>query len=163
MLPLLCAQSAGTARSNYAKANRQKTRGISSKESILRVHLVPLIGDKPLNEITTEEVQRLKSALTGWSPKTVNNVLTVLSVALKTAVEWSVIDRVPWSIKLLPRRSQWRRSRTSRISRDSSRLRSRPRPTLLKGASTRQDRRRSALPSSRGSTALSGLRALVPH
>lgn len=85
----------------YAKANRQKPSGISSKESILRVHLVPLIGDKPLNEICTEDVQKVKSALTGWSPKTVNNVLTVLSVALKTAVEWGVIDRVPCSIKLL--------------------------------------------------------------
>ena len=39
----------------YAKANRQKPSGISSKESILRVHLVPMIGDKPLKEITTED------------------------------------------------------------------------------------------------------------
>jgi integrase len=62
---------------------------------------VPLIGDKPLNEISTEEVQKVKTALIGWSPKTVNNVLTVLSVALKTAVEWGVIERVPCSIKLL--------------------------------------------------------------
>jgi integrase len=85
----------------YAKANRQKPSGISSKECILRVHLVPLIGDKPLNDISTEDVQQVKSALIGWSPKTVNNVLTVLNVALKTAVEWGVIDRVPCSIKLL--------------------------------------------------------------
>ena len=85
----------------YAKANRQKPSGISSKESILRVHLMPLVGGKPLNEISTEDIQKVKSALIGWSPKTVNNVLTVLSVALKTAVEWGVIDRVPCSIKLL--------------------------------------------------------------
>jgi integrase len=85
----------------YAKANRQKPSGISSKECILRVHLTPLIGDKPLNDISTEDVQKVKSALTGWSPKTVNNVLTVLSVALKTAVEWGVIERVPCSVKLL--------------------------------------------------------------
>jgi integrase len=85
----------------YAKANRQKPSGISSKESILRVHLVPMLGDRPLNEITTEDIQKVKSAFTGWSPKTVNNVLTVLSVALKTAVEWGAIDRVPCSIKLL--------------------------------------------------------------
>ena len=39
----------------YAKANRHKPSGISSKESILRVHLVPMIGDKPLKEITTED------------------------------------------------------------------------------------------------------------
>jgi integrase len=85
----------------YAKANRQKPSGISAKECILRVHLMPLIGDKPLNEISTEDVQKVKTARIGWSPKTVNNMLTVLSVALKTAVEWGVIERVPCSIKLL--------------------------------------------------------------
>ena len=35
------------------------------------------------------------------APKTVNNVLTVLSVMLKTAVEWGVIERVPCAMKLL--------------------------------------------------------------
>jgi hypothetical protein len=34
--------------------------------------------------------------------KTVNNVLTVLSVMLKTAVEWETIDQLPCSIRLLP-------------------------------------------------------------
>jgi hypothetical protein len=29
------------------------------------------------------------------SPKAVNNIVTVLSVALKTAVSWGVIERVP--------------------------------------------------------------------
>ncbi len=54
-----------------------------------------------LDEIGTEDVQRLKAALTERAPKTVNNVLTVLSVVLRTAVEWGVIARVPCSIKLL--------------------------------------------------------------
>jgi hypothetical protein len=40
-------------------------------------------------------VQRLKAALTERAPKTVNNVLAVLSVVLRTAVEWGVIARVP--------------------------------------------------------------------
>jgi integrase len=35
------------------------------------------------------------------SPKTVNNVLTVLNVLLKTAVAWNVIERVPCAITLL--------------------------------------------------------------
>jgi integrase len=34
--------------------------------------------------------------------KTVNNVLTALSVMLKTAVDWQVIDRMPCLIRLLP-------------------------------------------------------------
>ena len=65
------------------------------------MHLFPQFGDKRLDAITTEDVQRLKSALAAKSPKTVNNVLTVLSVMLKTAVEWGVIERVPCVIKLL--------------------------------------------------------------
>ena len=36
------------------------------------------------------------------SPKTVNNILAVLSVLLKKAVEWDVIERMPCTIKLLP-------------------------------------------------------------
>jgi integrase len=36
------------------------------------------------------------------SPKTVNNALALLSVTLKKAVEWSVIDRMPCTVRLLP-------------------------------------------------------------
>jgi integrase len=85
----------------YAKANRLKPSGIASKETVLRVHLAKAFGDKRLDEISTEDVQRLKAALVERVPKTVNNVLTVLSVVLRTAVDWGVIARVPCSIKLL--------------------------------------------------------------
>ena len=85
----------------YAKANRLKPSGVSSKEVAIRVHLFPLFGGTPLNSITTEDVQRLKSAMGVKAPKTVYNVLTVLSVMLKTAVEWGVIERVPCAMKLL--------------------------------------------------------------
>jgi integrase len=47
-------------------------------------------------------VQRLKHDLRSKSPKTVNNVLTVLNVLLKKAVEWGIIDGMPCAIKLLP-------------------------------------------------------------
>lgn len=85
----------------HAKANRQKPSGIAAKQMILRVHLVPAFGHKKLDAITNEDVQRLKLNLEAKSPKTVNNVLAVLSVLLKKAVEWGVIDRMPCSIKLL--------------------------------------------------------------
>jgi hypothetical protein len=84
-----------------ARSNRLKPSGIASKETVLRVHLAKAFGDKRLHEISTEDVQRLKAALVERAPKTVNNVLTVLSVVLRTAVEWGVIARVPCSIKLL--------------------------------------------------------------
>lgn len=85
----------------HAKANRLKASGIASKECVLRIHLLPVLGDKPLAAITTEDVQQLKSALSTKSPKTVNNVLTVLNVLMRTAVEWDVIGRVPCAIKML--------------------------------------------------------------
>jgi Phage integrase, N-terminal SAM-like domain len=86
----------------HVRANRQKPSGISAKETILDVHLAPLLGTKRLDAITNEEVQRLKHQLQNKAPKTVNNVLTVLSVMLKKAVEWDVIERLPCTIRLLP-------------------------------------------------------------
>ena len=43
----------------------------------------------------------MKATLIERAPKTVNNILTTLSMVLRTAVEWGVIERVPCSIKLL--------------------------------------------------------------
>jgi len=84
-----------------ARANRQKPSGIAAKQTILDVHLIPAFGGRTLDSITNEDVQRLKERLREKKPKTVNNVLAVLSVLLKKAVEWDVIDRVPCTIRLL--------------------------------------------------------------
>ena len=86
----------------HARANRQKPSGIAAKETILNIHLVPSLGTKRLDAITTEDVQRLKHQLRDRAPKTVNNVLTVLNMLLKKAVEWDVIERMPCAVKLLP-------------------------------------------------------------
>ena len=69
----------------HAKANRLKPSGIASKTAILRVYLIPAFGGRRLDAIKNEDVQRLKAQLVSKSPKTVNNVLTVLSVLLKKA------------------------------------------------------------------------------
>jgi hypothetical protein len=79
-----------------------KPTGIASKESALRCNLVPVLGSRKLDGITTEDVQRLKQRLEKKSPTTVNNILSVLSVLLKKAVEWEVIDRMPCTTRLLP-------------------------------------------------------------
>jgi integrase len=86
----------------YARANRQKPSGIAAKETIFRVHLLPLLGTERLDRISSEDVQRVKHQLRDRAPKTVNNVLTVLNMVLKKAVEWDVIERVPCTIRLLP-------------------------------------------------------------
>jgi integrase len=86
----------------YARANQQKPSGIAAKETIINTHLVPLLGAKTLDAVSNEAVQRLKHALRKKAPKTVNNVLTVLNVMLKKAVEWEVITQMPCTIRLLP-------------------------------------------------------------
>ncbi len=86
----------------HARANRHKPSGIAAKEMILRVYLKPALGHRKLDAIKNEDVQRLKRELEVKAPKTVNNILAVLSVLLKKAVEWEVIERMPCSIKLLP-------------------------------------------------------------
>src|SRR3954467_7426204 len=85
----------------HAIANRLKPSGIASKNSILRLYLFPMFGRRRLDAIKNEDVQRLKAQLEVKSPKTVNNVLVVLSVLLKRAVEWEVIERMPCTVKLL--------------------------------------------------------------
>ena len=84
-----------------AVANRQKPSEVVSKRSILNAHLIPAFGGKRLDANTNADVQDLKHVLRDRAPKTVNNVLTVLRVLLKRAVEWDLVDRVPCTIRLL--------------------------------------------------------------
>lgn len=85
----------------YVIANRQKPSEVESKKSRLRLHLMPHLGLKRLDAIRNEDVQRLKSRLGKYAPKTVNNVLTVLNRLLSIAVEWEVIDQMPCTIRHL--------------------------------------------------------------
>jgi hypothetical protein len=101
----------------HARANRHKPSGIASIESILKWHLVPTLGPKRLDAIANEQVQRLKLALAERAPKTVNNVLTVLSTLLKKAVEWGELQQLPCTIKLLPNpRRRWGSTTSSSTS-----------------------------------------------
>lgn len=104
----------------YAAATNKQSE-IESKESILRVHLIPAMGHLRLDEIDEEVIagyraaklsqqvdrRRIENAkrhrtdqLAGrapgtYSPKAVNNHLTVLGKLLATAAEWRRIARVP--------------------------------------------------------------------
>ena len=44
------AEFAGRFVDGYAKANRLKPSGIAAKETVLSVHLIPLLGDKRLDQ-----------------------------------------------------------------------------------------------------------------
>ncbi len=87
----------------HVKANRLKPSTASTYEMIFRVHLEPAFGALRIDAISDELVQRLKGDLVEneRNSKTINNVLTALSVMLKRAADWKVIDAMPCRIKLL--------------------------------------------------------------
>jgi hypothetical protein len=85
----------------HAKAKRQKASGVNTKESILRVHLLPMFGKLTLDQISDERVAKLEARLRDRSRKTSNNVLTVLAKLLKVAVKWKVLDAMPCTIELV--------------------------------------------------------------
>jgi integrase len=83
-----------------AEANRDKPSSLASKRSLLRVHLVPLLGAKRLDTVSKADVEQLKVALHHRSAKTTNTVLTVLSRLLRSARAEGLITSLP-EIKLL--------------------------------------------------------------
>jgi integrase len=91
---------------DYAKTERDKPSTIASKDSIVRCHVVPIVGDVRLDAITPRHVHAIKKALDGRKPKTVNNVLVVLKAIIRVAVELGYINASPCRVSLLevPRR-----------------------------------------------------------
>jgi integrase len=74
----------------------------SSKEKIMKNHLLPRFGSKLMTDITVLAVEEFKVSLIAlnYQNKTVNNCLTVLRTALNTAVAWDYLAKSP-PIKLL--------------------------------------------------------------
>ena len=80
----------------YAVTNNKHSEVIS-KESVLRVHLVPAFGDLGLSEIRPEGIEKYKAEKlqAGLKPKSINNHLTVLRQSLVVAQEWGLLEVVP--------------------------------------------------------------------
>jgi integrase len=87
----------------HGKANRLKPSSAEAYESVYRTHLLPAFGELRLDALGDERVQRFKGELVEeeLSSKSINNVLTALSVTLKRAVDWKVITAMPCRIRLL--------------------------------------------------------------
>lgn len=84
----------------YAKV-KNKPSEYDSKESKFRIHLVPEFGHLRLDQITSERLAEFASDRLedDASPKTINNILTTMNMALKMAVEWGDLakaPKIPW-------------------------------------------------------------------
>lgn len=88
---------------DHVLANRHKPSGVESKEYGYRRFLQPQLGHLGLDEITTEEIAKLKSWMVAQDLRagTINNTLALISKILKTAVEWKVIPAIPCRITRL--------------------------------------------------------------
>lgn len=85
---------------HYNKASER-----ASKESILRCHLLPEFGPRPIDSITTLDVTNFVAKLRGpdaekpgkkvRSQKRVNNILNVLSKIMKEAAENDLVKTLP--------------------------------------------------------------------
>jgi len=76
---------------------RNKPSVLDAKRTILRKHLLPVLGAVPLRQISAKHVQAVvaRCATRKLSAKTVNNILTVLRKLLRLAVDFGLLERTP--------------------------------------------------------------------
>jgi integrase len=81
----------------WVVGHRNKPSEKESKEGIFKVHLLPELGARRLDEIGAATIAQFRASLVEkeLSPKRMNNVLAVLSKALRYAEEAAVIDKAP--------------------------------------------------------------------
>ncbi len=78
-------------------SRKNKPSEVESKKSIMKIHLEPEFGEMALDEIDTAAIARFRAKLiqAKKNDKTINNILAVLSKALKYAEAARVIERAP--------------------------------------------------------------------
>ncbi len=81
----------------WVVGRKNKPSEVESKKSIYRVHLKDAFGSKRLDEIQIETIAVFRASLVrlGRSEKTINNILSVLSKALRYAEDVRLIERAP--------------------------------------------------------------------
>ncbi len=80
----------------YVKVNNKPSEQ-QAKTAALRLHLLPAFGPKQLADISTLAVEDFKAEAhtKGLSPKTINNILSILQKCLRCAVEWGDLASLP--------------------------------------------------------------------
>jgi integrase len=80
----------------YLAHARRTIRSASDSEQRLRLHVLPVLGTRRLDEVRKGEIQRLHSELVDrMAPASANRVLATLKALLSYAVDMEVIERSP--------------------------------------------------------------------
>lgn len=98
-VPLFAAFAAEFLRTYVAVENKHSEQ--QTKEAAFRNHLVPAFGKLRLDAIGAMQIDgyKAKKLAEGFSPKSVNNHLTILRRCLSVAAEWgqlAVVPRIRW-------------------------------------------------------------------
>lgn len=80
---------------DHYKASRKKPSTIEDAERRVKNQIAPVLGDLPIDKIGPAEIAKLKGSMSAAAPKSVNNVLGVLSRILACAHEWGLIPGRP--------------------------------------------------------------------
>ena len=81
---------------NYACVNNKMSER-QTKQTILKLYLLPAFGDRSLEDITSRDVENYKAKrlAEGLAAKTINNHLAVLRKVLRVAAEWGLTASDP--------------------------------------------------------------------
>jgi integrase len=70
----------------------RKASTVRGYEGLLRVHLLPALGDMKIGEITRDDVQRLHQRIGESAPGAANRALALVSVVMTNAERWELRD-----------------------------------------------------------------------
>lgn len=93
---------------DIAAKPRVREKTYQNYKDIVRLYIIPPLGDTKLSQITPEQIQGVYSMMTdrGLSPKTIRNTHGVLHNALMQAVDWGKLYRNPAELVNLPRQAK---------------------------------------------------------
>lgn len=82
---------------HYLPHVKPRKRSWNSDESIYRVHLKEVFGNKRLNQITRQQIQSFHTALkeSGLAAATCNHSVKLLKHSLNLAIDWDMLDTNP--------------------------------------------------------------------
>ena len=80
---------------DHVLANQHSPATVDTRAKVLRKHLVPLLGDVPIDRIGPVEYQRVRRERKTLSAGTVNKICDQLTTMLQVASDWKLITSAP--------------------------------------------------------------------
>jgi len=90
---------------DLCRSERQSPITVAHKEIMLRLHLLPVLGELRLDQVTEQKIVAVRKRLIDMKPSTVNLIIKTLQTMLRRAAKLGYRATVP-EVKLLPEQRQ---------------------------------------------------------